>query len=148
MNYSKMTKEELITIVKEKEDAKLNVVELEAQIEKLKRQNEIMRLARKEDETKIHDGEEATEKLKKFIDVHNNNLQELTNNYNDKIQEMTNLYDDVINKMKMTINEQNQTIIKLFDMLDMSRDMQEKYYTVFKSMIIIEKNTDNNSKES
>lgn len=136
MDYSKMTKKELIQIVEEKEGAKLSVDELKKQLEKLQRQNEILQLARKEDKDKVEAGVEADEKLKKFIDVYNNNIQELTQQYNQKVNELTEFYENKSARMNQIIEEQNRTVIMLFDLIDTSHEMQQKYYKNFKALII------------
>lgn len=136
MNYSKMTKKELVQIVEEKEGAKLSVDELKKQLEKLQRQNEILQLARKEDKEKVEAGEQADEKLKSFIDVHNKNLQELAQQYTNKLEELTEFYENKTERMNQIIEEQNRTVIMLFDLIDASHEMQQKHYENFKSLII------------
>lgn len=136
MDYSKMTKKELIQIVEEKEGAKLSVDELKKQLEKLQRQNEILQIARKEDKEKVEAGEQADEKLKSFIDVHNKNLQEIAQQYNQKLGEVTEFYENKINNITNMLEEQNKTVIMLFDLIDTSHEMQQKYYRNFKSLII------------
>lgn len=136
MDYSKMTKKELIQIVEEKEGAKLSVDELKKQLEKLQRQNEILQIARKEDKEKVEAGEQADEKLKSFIDVHNKNLQEITQQYNQKLGEVTEFYENKTERMNQIIEEQNRTVIMLFDLIDASHEMQQKYYGNFKSLLI------------
>lgn len=136
MNYSKMTKKELIQIVEEKENAKLSVDELKKQLEKLQRQNEILQLARKEDKDKVEAGEQADEKLKSFIDVYNKNLQELEQQYTNKLEELTEFYENKTERMNQIIEEQNRTVIMLFDLIDTSHEMQQKYYGNFKSLLI------------
>lgn len=127
----------------------LKILELEKEIEKLQRQNEVMLAARKEDKEKIIAGEEADNKLKAFIEnynrqineteqVYNSKINELTQAYSDKIKEITDFYENKINNITNMLEEQNQTIIMLFDLIDMSHETQQKYYKNFKSLIISE----------
>lgn len=160
MNNSKQIKKEQKEVVLKKDvvkqeelpvkDADVNavrVLELEKEIEKLQRQNEVMLAARKEDKEKIVAGEEADNKLKAFIENYNNQIQEaenvygikineLTQQYNQKLGEVTEFYENKINNITNMIEEQNQTVIMLFDLIDTSHEMQQKHYKNFKSLII------------
>ena len=108
---------------------------MKKQLEKLQRQNEILQLARKEDKEKVEAGEQADEKLKSFIDVHNKNLQELAQQYTNKLEELTEFYENKTERMNQIIEEQNRTVIMLFDLIDASHEMQQKHYENFKSLI-------------
>lgn len=134
-------------IVKDDDVGALKILELEKEIEKLQRQNEVMLAARKEDKEKIIAGEEADNKLKAFIEnynrqineteqVYNSKINELTQAYSDKIKEITDFYENKINNITNMLEEQNQTVIMLFDLIDTSHEMQQKYYRNFKSLII------------
>lgn len=118
MDYSKMTKKELIQIVEEKEGAKLSVDELKKQLEKLQRQNEILNFARKEDKEKVEEAEKLIVEFKA------------------KEQELTQYYAQQVGHMKKTLDEQNETIVSLFDMMDNTINLQLNYYQKFKNVFI------------
>jgi len=82
------------------------------------RRNEILVGARKEDKEKV----EKAEKL----------LAE----YTGKESELTEFYNKNLGQMNKMLNEQNETIVNLFDMMDGTLSLQVKYYQKYKDIFI------------
>lgn len=92
--------------------------ELKSKYEKLKSNYEIVVTARKEDSEKVAQAQ---------------NVLAL---FSQKEQELANSFEQQRNIMVNTLNEQNGTIITLFEMMDNSLNQQIYYYQKYKSVFI------------
>ncbi len=117
-NYSNLTKPELLKVIEklesELEEQKLKVKDYD----NLQQKYQIVVDARKEDREKVVEAER------------NIALTQA------KEQEMSQFYGQQIGHMKRTLDEQNETIVNLFDMMDNTINLQLNYYQKYKNIFI------------
>ena len=117
-NYSNLTKPELLKVIEklesELEEQKLKVKDYDT----LQQKYQIVVDARKEDREKIVEAEKTIA---------------LTQS---KEQEISQFYGQQIGHMKRTLDEQNETIVNLFDMMDNTINLQLYYYQKYKNIFI------------
>lgn len=118
MNYEKLTKAQLIAKILELENSNKANLEKSKNFDKIKLQNDILVNARKEDREKVVEAERTIA---------------LTQS---KEQEMSQFYGQQIGHMKRTLDEQNETIVNLFDMMDNTINLQLHYYQKYKNIFI------------
>ena len=117
-NYSNITKPELLKVIEklelELEEQKLKVKDYD----NLQQKYQIVVDARKEDREKVFEAEKTIA---------------LTQS---KEQEINQFYGQQIGHMKRTLDEQNETIVNLFDMMDNTINLQLNYYQKYKNIFI------------
>lgn len=125
-NLEKLTKTDLLQKLEEKEN-EIRLLEdeienLKQELDKLKIKYEIIETARKEDEKKIKSAERIIEESEK------------------KNHEIIQVYQVQIERLTHQLNEQNQTLISLFEMLDQTINTQVIYYKHYKKVFLQDKN--------
>lgn len=117
-NYNSLTKQELLKVIEklesELEEHKLKVKDYD----NLQQKYQIVVDARKEDREKVVEAEKTIALTQA------------------KEQEMNQFYGQQIGHMKRTLDEQNETIVNLFDMMDNTINLQLYYYQKFKNVFI------------
>lgn len=124
-NLEKLTKTDLLQKLEEKEN-EIRLLEdeienLKQELDKLKIKYEIIETARKEDEKKIKSAERIIEESEK------------------KNHEIIQVYQVQIERLTHQLNEQNQTLISLFEMLDQTINAQVIYYRHYKKVFLQDK---------
>jgi len=118
MNYSKLTKSELIKKIESLEkDIAINKVKVD-DYDKLKLSHDIIVSARKEDQEKVSKAEEV---IATFESRENELIQQFQHHQN---------------VMKKDLDSQNETIVNLFDMMDNTINLQVLYYQKYKDIFI------------
>lgn len=102
----------------EQDAVKAELEELREENSKLNRKVEILTVARKEDKEKVEKAEN------------------LIAEYSTKEHELSEFYTSQINQMRNMINEQNETIVSLFEMMDGTISLQVNYYQKYKDIFV------------
>lgn len=123
MSYEKKNKAELLKIIQERDDELKELRKKAEAFDKLHNRYQILVGARKEDKEKVAEAEN--------IIATNKTLEE----------QLQNFYANREIKMKKDLDEQNETIVGLFDMLDNTINLQINYYQKFKNVFIGQKKT-------
>ena len=165
-NYSNLAKKELLKVIEKLEseleeqqpkvkdyDNLLKIIknlelELEGQKLKVKDYDNLLKVIKnleselEEQKLKVKDYDKLQQKYQITVDARKEDREKVVGAEKNialiqaKEQEMSQYYGQQIGHMKKTLDEQNETIVSLFDMMDNTINLQLNYYQKYKNIFI------------
>ncbi|MFU8785839.1 MAG: hypothetical protein ACNA7U_01220 [Candidatus Izemoplasmataceae bacterium] len=118
MNLTKLNKDALIKLVNDLNNRENDFAELKKSHDGLKLKYDILKTAREEDSQKIRNAEIAV------------------STFQNRENDILNQFEYQKTMMKKDLDDQNNTIMALFNMMDNTINLQVMYYNQFKSMFL------------